>query len=223
MWPAPHVPATKPSPPWWAVACLPFLNLSFHKLLLSLPFCHSSDKVTSMCFLCEACGFDCHHAVQWGSWCGILAQVYQLSQEPSKGCFWEALGSAQKAALCTALCLKCCPCSNLHLWEGKASASHNFSKTRQLVKRSSQELKPALTESESLVTHLSRKTLMRTSVAFLLLPIFPCTRIQEEVCPHDQYGITITTIFMDIHLTLVPGTHFSILLPFGIFGQEPLN
>lgn len=142
MWPAPHVPATKPSPPWWAVACLPFLNLSFHKLLLSLPFCHSNDKVTSMCFLCEACGFDCHHAVQWGSCCGILAQVYQLSQEPSKGCFClqRGTGLCTEAALCTALCLKCCPCSNLHLWEGKASASHNFSKTRQLVKRSSQEL-----------------------------------------------------------------------------------
>lgn len=165
------------------------------------------------------------HAVQWGSWCGILAQVYQLSQAPSKGCFClqRGTGLCTEAALCTALCLKCCPCSNLHLWEGKASASHSFSKTRQLVKRSSQELKPALTESEFLVTHLSRKTLMRTSVAFLLLPISPCTRIQGEGCPHDQYGITTTTIFMDIHLTLVPGTHLSILLPFGIFGQEPPN
>lgn len=152
MWPASHVPATKPSLPWWVVVSnvsLPsFFKPSFHKLLLSLSFCHNSDKVTNRFFLCEACGFDCHHADQWRSWCGILAQAYQLSQEPCKGCFClqRGTGLRTEAALCTALCLKWCPCSNLHLWEGKASASHNFPKTRQLVKRNSQEPKPALTE-----------------------------------------------------------------------------
>lgn len=137
----------------------------------------------------------------------------------------EALGPCTELPFAQASALNVVPVSNLHLQEGKVGLSHSFSKTRELVKRSSLELKPARTESESLVTHLSRVTLVSTSSAFFLLPIFPCTRIQEDVCPHDQHGIYASSKSLHgCNLTSEPGIRFPVLSPFGIiFGQEPLN